>query len=61
MEIADYYVQSFWLSPLAVIVTGPGFDEPYILPTDEEKFDLEHIDIPADLRKLFKDDGNREE
>ncbi|MCJ7445445.1 MAG: hypothetical protein MUO26_13125 [Methanotrichaceae archaeon] len=61
LKVADNYVQSFWLSPLAIIITGPGFDEPYILPTINEKFDLEQIDIPADLRKLFKTDGNRKD
>jgi hypothetical protein len=51
LKAIDDSIQSFWLSPIAFIVTGPGFDVPFTLSINNEKFNLENLDLPLDLRK----------
>ncbi|MDD1741972.1 MAG: hypothetical protein LUQ47_01445 [Methanotrichaceae archaeon] len=50
LRASNESIQSFWLSPIALILTGPGFDIPLTLAINNEKFDLESLDLPSDLR-----------
>jgi hypothetical protein len=59
LKAIDESIQSFWLSPIAFIVTGPGFDVPLTLSINNEKFDLENLDLPLDLWKSL--DSRRRE
>jgi hypothetical protein len=46
-------IRSIWLSPVGLIVTGPGFDVPFEIAINNEKINLDNLYLPLDLRKLL--------